>query len=356
MCAHNDLPSLAFVRVLTSGGPYTAGQLLALAFLSPGVGRLLAHDTNDSAGATEPRPGELVPESISAVVTQGADPYEAGVVVTLSFVDPRVARIHQAPVAYRAATAPVSHPTERGDGTPAEQSEFPPAMSDTGPGAVRVRLLWTPQRVRRFVAVADKLLTVDRLGWYRHALAVRLLLPDEIATGDNQCDSNAKRCLDDLRAAAQETFGRPLLGALMPNFAVTPDWLDALDDPKLARSLSDLREILADRIDDDTTARPSAIDDRSSVGVIRRTDLFETTTSSIDATFAVLVPSFSAHTALTGTLVAYREALVELFVQTAQSVDTVRLTQMTQPNRVLDDRLWQLVSAVSTSFDGLAVA
>ena len=49
----------------------------------------------------------------------------------------------------------------------------PTRASDAG---VSVRLDWSGERLRRFVAVVDKLFTIDRLGWYRHALAMRLLI------------------------------------------------------------------------------------------------------------------------------------------------------------------------------------
>ena len=87
-----DFPEIAFVRVLTAGGPYPAGATLSVAFVTPGVGRLAAHDSDVHGSASNDR--ALVPETISARVVRAAGPYRVGESLALSFVDPAIARIH----------------------------------------------------------------------------------------------------------------------------------------------------------------------------------------------------------------------------------------------------------------------
>ena len=93
MHAVDHIPDLALARVVTAGGPYRPGDDLSLAFTTPTVSRLVAHDTNVRAKCV-PHEGALVPDMISVVITHAAAPYASGDMLTLSFVDPRVARVH----------------------------------------------------------------------------------------------------------------------------------------------------------------------------------------------------------------------------------------------------------------------
>jgi hypothetical protein len=220
---------------------------------------------------------------------------------------------------------------------------------------VRTRLLWSSDRARRFVQVCDKLFTVDRLGWHRHALTMRLLIPDEVSCGDATADRAIAEHLRVLRASALESLGRPLLAAFMPNFTVTPEWLDALDDPAATRALAALREIFGAHAIDPAEALVAG-DQAWTEGVINRAELDGTPPTSCEALLPLLIANRSPLAAVTEKLTAYRRALIELFGQTAGSAETVRLSHMAQPNHILDDRLWQLVGAVGEGFGGLPVA
>lgn len=456
-----DLPELAIVRVLTPGGPYAAGDVLSVAFAVPTIGRLVAHAGLD-VRAHDAFP-MLVPETISACVMHAAPPYAQGDILTLSFVDPRVARIHPTaerphvvdddvigavrtlgartndsvpqpfdPIPIASAAhgeahrgpmltaddrAPHHHETaEIGEappsGTSAEHTiplealgfatygadELPeharppaeelqsaepataPIAPDTTPAhtydapnvdhasysrtvsfaphptrGVRVLLQWKPERVRRFVQVVDKLFTIDRLGWYRHAFAMRLLVPDEISCGDPVADVEAMRHLVCLRAAAVETLGRPLLGAFMPNFSVTPEWLDTLDNPASARALAGLRDAIAPYLEDDN-APLVRHDTFETTGHIARTLVADQPASTVESILPIFIATESPHVALAERLREYRRTLLDAFGQTASSSHAVRLNAMAQPNHSLDDRLWQLVGVVGESLGGLAVA
>ncbi|GAC1442294.1 MAG: hypothetical protein NVS2B8_18400 [Vulcanimicrobiaceae bacterium] len=221
---------------------------------------------------------------------------------------------------------------------------------------VEVRLEWTPERVRRFVTVVDKLFTVERLGWYRHVLAMRLLVPDRITCGDGPTDLEATRHLHALRAASVETLGKPLLGAFMPNFTVTPDWLESIDSAAAARALAGVRDAIEPFVTADGGALVASDEPRWTVGRIDRGDVDRAPGASVEAFMPLLVASVSEHAELTERFEAYRHSLIEVFAQTARSTEPVRLGAMTQPNHSLDDRLWHLVGTIGEIFGGLAVA
>ena len=203
--------------------------------------------------------------------------------------------------------------------------------------------------------MSDKLFTVDRLGWYRHAFAMRLLVPDEVSCGDSEADREVAQHLRALRNATAETLGRPLLAAFMPNFSVTPEWLDTLDDPAAARALASVRDVVARYATDEPN--PCESDDPGwTHGDVLRSHLTIAPLANVEAALPLLIANVSRFAAVTEKLTDYRRALIELFGQTAESVETVRLKQMAQPNHTLDDRLWQLVGTVGECFGGLAVA
>jgi hypothetical protein len=203
--------------------------------------------------------------------------------------------------------------------------------------------------------VTDKLFTVDRLGWYRHVFAVRLLVPDQIDCGACDADAEASLHLRALRSAALETLGRPLIAAFMPTFAVTPEWLDTIDSAEAARALSGLRRAIAPHVSDDPHPAPE-VDAAFTYGAVRESELLAASPTSVEALLPLLIANVSAYDDVTERLTSYRQALSELFGGTAQSAETVRLGRMAQPNHTLDDRLWQLVGAVGERFGGLAAA
>ena len=219
---------------------------------------------------------------------------------------------------------------------------------------VHVRLHWSGERVRRFMGVVDKLFTVGRLGWYRHTLAMRLLVPDEVTCYDALGDVEAMRHLHALRAAAVETLGRPLLTAFMPNFSVSAQWLATIDSIAAVQALAGLRDAIVPYVDDEATV--PALEASWTVGAVERRELLGASAASVEALLPVLIPTTSPHVVLTQRLCEYRRMLIDVFGQTARSAEIVRVNAMAQTNHALDDRLWQLVGAVGEAFDGLAVA
>jgi hypothetical protein len=399
-----EFPEIAFVRVRCAGGPYPVGATLSVAFVTPGLARLAAHD--ESAEPASSTNTSLVPEMISASVIRGAGPYPVGASLTLSFIDPTIARIHPSdvpgdrrafarldPVTIAsptdaatantanvaneskavAAPAPISHPNGSATGPSdnerstsgasvettatvvrSSQTHIKKHITLTNSAGVRVRLDWNRDRVRRFRQVVDKLFTIDRLGWYRHVFAMRLLVPDTVTCGNPQADLEALRHVHALRAASIETLGRPLLAAFMPNFAVTPAWLDSLDRPAAARALAGLRETLLPHATDAEIGNEP--EEGWTISTLGRSDLSAATASSVESLLPIFVPYESPAPALTEHLAAYRAALIDIFGQTTQSADAVRLNLMAQPNHTLDDRLRRLSQSVSESFGGLVVA
>lgn len=220
---------------------------------------------------------------------------------------------------------------------------------------VHVRLFWGPDRVRRFIQVVDKLFTVDRLGWYRHAFTMRLLVPDELSCGDPVADREARGYLAELRAAAVETLGRPLLAAFMPNFVVTSEWLDSLDCPGTARALAGLRASIEPHVVD-TVDIHNGDDPSVTTGIVTRRELTDQPASTLESLLPIFIASQTIDATFAKRLGDYRRALIDVFGQTAHSAEAVRLGGMAQPNHALDDRLWQLVGAVGESLGGLTIA
>ncbi len=380
----HDLPELATARVLTPGGPYLAGDTLSLAFSEPTVARLALHGRDFVAEDGSGGDG-FVPEAIAVVMLKAAGPFAVDDVVTLSFVDPTIARIH--PSTHRTparridvapheptpeqrasqralpqrSTPPPSTPRPSAAGAaqppPLPRDAEPPERAPEADGrsrGVRVRLDWNPERVRRFVQIVDKLFTVDRLGWYRHALVLRLLVPDQIGCADPAAELEAMRHLRELRAASVETLGKPLLAAFMPNFTVTPEWLDSLDRPTAAKALAGLRDAILPHLEDGLSITEGEREPGWTVGIVERSTFLAAPAGSVEALLPVFVAAVATDTQLTERLTEYRGTLLELFGQTAQSADAVRLNGMAQPNHSLDDRLWQLVGAVQATSARLA--
>jgi hypothetical protein len=536
------VPELALARVVTAGGPYRPGDEISLAFMTPTVSRLVAHDAELRAKCAYVG-NALIPEMISVLITHAAAPYEPGDVLTLSFVDPRVARVytraeHSVTVAGSASTNPslpltndaagatglaisdvaedlqtapavldrtdsdspkrngaqpgtsgsdrdnartqtratgldsssapanaretdtsdhdVSATAETGRTTAAPSDDdashgtgdslAQPGTSDrdaaSDPGdprarrgasagdasdsiharttvatggsdrayaaddagtaskplragermtlaadavlglerrpdvvdprtvdyaerretadrrgaGISLRLDWNQERLRRFVQVVDKLFTIDRLGWYRHSLAMRLLIPDEIASDDTLANVEAMRHLHALRAAAVESLGKPLLAACMPGFRITSEWLESLESSREARAIAGLRDALLPYASDDESIQAPPADATFTLGTLGRRQLLAESATSVEAFLPLLIATVSHDAALSARLSEYRRLLVELFAQTARAGEPVRLHQMAQPNHSLDDRLWQLVGAAGEAFGGFAPA
>ncbi len=360
------IPRVLLVRVERGGGPYAAGDRLALAYNDPQVGRIAAPARDEEDDRAAPSQALAIPAAVSVVVTTAAAPYRAGDELSLWFVDPRFARIQVMGDSGRAPTPPPHAQPE------AEPRPLPPApaaqaaAAAPAPAVVRgsataaasgiasVRLHWGGDRVRRFVQVVDRLFTVDRLGWYRHALAMRLLVPDEIRCGDDSLDAQAEPHVRALRDAAVATLGGPLLEAFMPNFGITPQWLDALDVPAGARALAELRQILESAGPDGALVSEAPLDPVSTVGTIAAAELSATCDASAEATLPLFIACRSTFPEVSDRLADYRRALLELFGQTARSPKLVRLTQMAEPCHALDDRLFHLAGTIGEAFGGLS--
>jgi hypothetical protein len=224
-----------------------------------------------------------------------------------------------------------------------------------GVAHIGLRLEWTVARVGRLLSLSEKLLAIDRLGWYRHALAMRLLLPDEIVIADAAANDAAARQLRALKIAATEALGTPLLAALMPNFSIDEEWLRSIETPALARAAAALRETLSEHAGEEK-ASSLASTTHVSVGTLRRSDLDRAASAGLDAFLAALIPDEGAGPELAGCLADYKSALVELFGQTAQASATVRITRLATPNPVLDERLAAVAREIDRAFGRLAVA
>jgi hypothetical protein len=345
------LPQLSTARVLSPAGPYGAGSVVSLAFVDPRVGRIFAHDPAPAA-YDDARDGATIPDIMSVVLLAAAPPYARGDTLALSFVDPAIARIH----CWRSNDAP-DLAAERDPAAPAQ----PPATAtaspavDHGKPVVGLSLEWTASRVGRLVSLGEKLLGVDRLGWYRHALAVRLLLPDDIVIDDAVRDEAGRR-LRALKMAATEALGTPLLAALMPNFTVDEEWLRSIETPAVARAAAALREVLVAHAGDGPATY--ALEDASShmsYGTLRRADV-ERGAGGLDAFLASLVACDGATPGVSAALRAYKTASIDLFGQTAHASTAVRTTRLATPNPILDERLAALCAEIDGAFGSLAVA
>jgi len=236
--------------------------------------------------------------------------------------------------------------------------------AESGPGVGRLaeatyrglllRCQWSDDRARRVAQVATRLFAIDRLGWFRHTLAIRLLLADDIACVDPIVEREAVRQLQAVRAAATEALGRPLLAASMPNFTVSAAWLESIETPATARALAGLRNAIVTSATDDRP--PASREPRRSLGAIGRSELAAAPAGSIDALFPLLITTEFADGDVTAAARAYRQEALDAFAQVADASETVRLNAMARPNRALDDRLSVLVRAIGEAHDGLAVA
>jgi hypothetical protein len=367
MDAESRVPELIVVRVVSDGTAFAVGDDISVAYTTPTMGRLVRHgmpiEQVDCA-----RYEAVLPDTVSARVTIGSRTYGNGDLLSFSFVDPRFARIHrlssdrenifdgEAPeieAVEPSAASNVSVADVKNDVT---SDELAPASRTEPRAGVRVRMEWSIERARRFVQIVDKLFTVDRLGWYRHALAMRMLVPDTIECSDSEASAVATNHLQMLRAAAIAALGRPLLAACMPAFSVTVEWLETVDTPEVARALAGLRTSIMPFVRDEAFATTPPIGESSAVGFLRGLEIHADAAASADAFLATLVPHITTDPVLSERLTAYRDALCDVFAQTARTTELVRLGRMSEPNHVLDDRLWQLAGVVGKTLGGLAVA
>jgi hypothetical protein len=361
-----SLPQLVPIRVLTGAGPYERDAVLSLAFVDPTLGRLCRHASEKYELPAFGPHATIVPEAMCVTLLAPAAPYRCGQILALSFVDPTVARIQVIPSA-----AIVSEDAETREATNVSTAETVRAQTERAeavcdPAAstppetlvakgVRLRLEWTTARVGRFISLTDKLFAVDRLGWYRHSLAMRLLLPDELVLYESSAVGEASQRLRTLKIAATEALGTPLLAALMPSFSVDAEWLQSIETAALARAAGDLREFIRPFLDD-LPLEDLPLESRTNLGSLLAAELAATSQASVEAFLPLLIPAGPSDDAVGVHLAAYRVALIELFGQTAQSSLAVRTTRMTAPNPALDDRLAALAGAVQQAYGQLAVA
>jgi hypothetical protein len=330
-------PQLALVRVLSNGGPYRREDVLSVAFADPAIGRVLAHRSEGSANA-DWKSGD-VPEAVLATFLREASPFAFDETVVLSFSNPVLARI------VRLATTR-SAPLYAADPEQIVQIEETPAPSRP---PLMLFLRWSTDDARRFIAVVDKLFTVDRLGWYRHSLALRLLLADSLAfDADADTVAEANRRLETVRTTAADALNAPLLSAFMPQFTIDAAWLDAIEPPSLGKALSALRKC----IDPHLCERPVAATECDAMlcGAISRHEWNAAPAASLDAFLPLFIPHEATDRNVAHRVQEYRHALLELFGQMAQTSKTVRLKQMTSANHVLDERLWNLAGALQDAY------
>jgi hypothetical protein len=342
------LPEIAIVRSLSAAGPYAPEQMLALAYSHDLAGRL---SPLSEADYVAPDVGLTVPDFLVVRVVRASAWFMAGDMLTLWFSDPLVVRIARssAPASPFPATTPATTativPRSASMALAPAVAPLPRAQREPTASGVRVRLRWTAERARRIIGVADRLFTIERLGWYRHVLAMRLLLPDDIVIDDEQRAREAASALHELRTGVVDALGRPLLAACMPNFAVSSDWLDTLDSAAAAKAAGRLLDVIAPDLSTVATLSAHDVAPDWLVGLVQADEPI--VFSSVDALLPLLIPTLSTVPAVTACLTEYRRALVELFGQTARAPEAVRLKQMVHPNHALDDRLWQLVAAIA---------
>ncbi len=348
------LPQVVAVRVLGPGGPFESGNVLSLAFLEPTLGRLCDHNAHARAHAPATFEDAPIPDTIAVTLLAAAPPYGSGERLFLSFLHPGApVRIHRVEQAERGAEVTIGMLTTETTLPASPQAERDEAAASTG---IALRLDWTDARVARVVSLAEKLFAVDRLGWYRHALAMRLLLPDEIVVAEPSRADLLNRQLRALKIAATEALGTPMLSALMPNFSVDAEWLHAIEPPHLARAAAALREGLRPHVTE--CARPilDRRNPRLSLAALTRAEFDLVATSSVDAFLPLLLPADNDGGEVGQRLCEYRARLLELFGQTAQTPLGVRLSRLVLPNPALDDGLAALVAAIRGAFAHLSVA
>jgi len=197
------------------------------------------------------------------------------------------------------------------------------------------------EEARRFIAVVDKLFTVERLGWHRHTLAMRLLLPDNIVLG-RQSSHDVLSLLESLRTAATEALNVPLLTAFMPHFSADATWLASLETPALLAAATTLHDLIERQGGVEFEAPRNTPE---LIGSIAPEEWASWASAGTNAFLALLWPNGARHPAVAQRLTDYRSALLELLGQMAQAPTAVQSSQMAQSNPVLDDRLWNLAGA-----------
>jgi hypothetical protein len=344
------LPQLALLNVLSDGGPYRRDDKLSLAFSDAAICRVAAHY---DLGSRAKRPdASVVPDAILATFLISASPYERDETVVIAFIDPALGRIVR--IAPASPPPPLAMP-EPFDAIEqiAEQLEAPASQPASSRAASLLLLLrWSADDARRFIAVVDKLFTVDRLGWYRHTLALRLLLADALVL-NGEVSTEAKRRLETVRTIAADALNAPLLSAFMPQFSIDAAWLDSIEPPSLGKAVAALRKCIEPYLCED--AADISGDDAMLQGTILRREWDAASATSLDAFLPLLIPCNALDRTVAQRLLEYRTALLELFGQMAQTSRTVRLKQMTVSNHVLDERLWNLAGAFQDAF-GVRVA
>jgi len=342
--AASGIPQVLFARVLAGGGPYREHEVLSIAFVDASLARLLAHsqagdDWPDRNG--HERSGDdcfhTIPETIVVEVLTGAGPHTKDDRLVLSFVDPQVARVVT-------GVDPTLKPKASLSLAPGDQTATTRPISDRvlAPRAILLFERWNEHEARRFIAVVDKLFTVERLGWHRHALAMRLLLPDNLVLGSLQSSHDVLSQLESLRAAAAEALNAPLLAAFMPHFSADATWLASLETPALLAAAATLHDLIERQGGVEFEAPRNTPE---LIGSIAPEEWASWRSAGTNAFLALLLPNRARHPAVAQRLTDYRSALLELLGQMAQAPPAVQSSQMAQSNPVLDDRLWNLAGA-----------
>lgn len=356
------LPYLASLRVVVGGGPYAAGDIVSIAFNDPIIGRL----ASVQVGREQPRVAAALqvpnlPHVISGRLLSAVGPYEADDILVLSFIDPSLARLFpiippengecHPQVAVQEAAGPVAaSPLEFATAEPKFTPESPSVARGTSKNAAPLLLLhWSLDDARRFISVVDKLFTVDRLGWYRHALAMRLLLASEIVISDQAAIAEINRRLDDLRSAATDALNAPLLSAFMPHFSIDVAWLESIEPPSLTDAVARLRQSLGPHVAAAPILHETGVEAMLS-GAILFEEWSAVHPTNIDAFIPLLIPHHAADPAVTQRVGEYRCTLLDLFGQMAHASAAVRFKQMTSANHLLDERLWNLAGAFQDAY------
>ena len=334
------IPQLALVRVVAGGGPYRQHDVLSMAFVEPAIGRLLKHgDNGEDPAPFEPPP--MVPETICVEVVQPAAPHARADRLVLAFIDPTLARVVPG---YRAPNGEAPPPARSPAAAPPEPLSARAPEMQTMQAVLRYER-WGESEARRFIAVVDKLFTIDRLGWYRHSLAMRLLLADAIVVSDAKSSAEATRHLTMLRAAAADALNAPLLAVYMPHFEVDSEWLSSIETPAMISSIADLCEVL-DR--PNAGVEPAEMAELS--GTVGHDEWLRWGSCGVDTFLALLLPNGARLPSVGQRLADYRTGLLELFGQMSQAPAAVRTSHLTQANHLLDDRLWNLAGALQDAW------
>jgi hypothetical protein len=326
MSEQRDIPHGALGRVVSPAGPYRVGDVVSLAYLEPHVARIIPH---------EPRPEfvarAVVPEVMSVVVLRASAAFAPGDEVIASFSDPEFARLHL--LGSRTVARDSAPPVVEVSAVATDLVARAPLVPEPSTEATDDELAtspvvlignWTERRRRQALSVIDKLFTIEKLGWYRHAFVVRLLVADDLVARAPVVAAIAE-AFADFRSGASEALGGPLLESYVPGFVVDAPWLERLSGYAVLDARRRLAEAWSQTFEGDLG-------------------------TTIESSAAALIATDASDPRLIDALRDYKASTFDAFERVAGAPDAVRFGTMTEPNVVLDDRLWKLASAL---FDSL---